>query len=143
MPELIFSNYTNYFSCRKTISCASDFKRYLFTLYHIISLPIFVLSRLFLHAFKAFPNFSFVCFQWKIIWYLRKVNKLRLRESAMELTLGPHVWGSRVLTVPLCWRICTILWMIFKKRLLIEALCRSLFTKYAHCKPLFPFQNNA
>ena len=34
------------FSCRKTISCASDLKRYLFTLYDIISLPISVLSRL-------------------------------------------------------------------------------------------------
>ena len=32
---------------------------------------------------------------------------------------------------------------LFKKDLFIEALCRPLFTKYAHCKPLFPFQNNA
>ena len=31
-------HYTNYFLCRKTISCTNDFERYLFTLYHIISL---------------------------------------------------------------------------------------------------------
>ena len=31
--------------------------------------------------------------------------------------------------------------MIFKTRLFIEALCKPLFTKHAHCKPLFPFQN--
>ena len=30
-----------------------------------------------------------------------------------------------------------------KKRLYIEVLYRPLFTKYALCKPLFPFQNNA
>ena len=28
-------HYTNYSSCRKTISCASDFERYSFTVYHI------------------------------------------------------------------------------------------------------------
>ena len=32
--------------------------------------------------------------------------------------------------------------MIFKKRLLIEALCRPTLTKNTHYKPLFPFQNN-
>ena len=42
-----------------------------------------------------------------------------------------------------CCRICGILRMIFKKRPFIEALCKLLFTKYAHCKPLLPFQNNA
>ena len=42
-----------------------------------------------------------------------------------------------------CYRICTILRMIFKKCQLIEVLCRpSLFTKYAPCKPLFPFQKS-
>ena len=29
----------------------------------------------FLHILKAFPNFSFVCFHWKITWHLGKVNK--------------------------------------------------------------------
>ena len=80
-------------------------------------------------------------------------RKLRLKESAVELTLSPCVWGSQVSTAPLiyflkqlinyCCRICTILCMIFKKCLFIEALCWSLLRKYAHCKPLFPFQNNA
>ena len=44
-----------YFSCRKTISCATDFKRYLFTLYHIIYLPISVLSRLHFIS-RSFPR---------------------------------------------------------------------------------------
>ena len=30
-----------------------------------------------------------------------------------------------------------------QKRQFIEALCGSFFTKYAHCKPFHPFQNNA
>ena len=29
-----------------------------------------------------------------------------------------------------------------QKCLFIEAICRPLFTKYAHPKPLYPFQNN-
>ena len=42
----IYMHFTNYFSCRKTVSCTSDFKIYSFTLYHIISLSISVLSQL-------------------------------------------------------------------------------------------------
>ena len=42
-----------------------------------------------------------------------------------------------------CCRVCTILWMIIKKCLSIEAFCGQLFMRYAHCKPLFPFQNTA
>ena len=100
----------------------------------------------FFHALKAFPNFSFVCFHWKLTWYLGKVNKKvkTERESHFE-----RVWGSRVSTFSLaysvqrsinyCCRICTNLCMVFKKCLFIELLCRPLLTKYAHCKPLFPF----
>ena len=87
-----------------------------------------------------------------LIWQ-SKQEMTRLRESEVELTLSPRVWGSRVsmpslshyLKQPInyCCRVCAILCMILKKRLFIEALCRVLFTKYAHCKPLFPFQNNA
>ena len=40
----IWLHYTNY--CRKSIPCASNFKRYLSVFYRIISLSIFVLSRL-------------------------------------------------------------------------------------------------
>ena len=47
------------FSCRKTISWASDFKRYLFTLYHIISLPISVLSRLRYVSWSSPPPWLF------------------------------------------------------------------------------------
>ena len=43
-----------YFSCRKIMSCASDIKRYLFSLYHIISLPISVLLVLFHEALLLF-----------------------------------------------------------------------------------------
>ena len=118
-------------------------------------------TRKFLHALKVFPNFSFVCFHWEITWHLGKVKmnikrereREREREPTIELTLSPRVWGSRVSTSPLvyslkqsinyCCRICTILCMIFEKRLFIEALWRPLVTKYALCKLLFPFQNNA
>ena len=41
--------YTNYFSCRKTISDVNDFKRYLFTLYQIISLLILPLEKFFFY----------------------------------------------------------------------------------------------
>ena len=61
-----------------------------------------------------------------------KQKKLRLRESAVELTLSPRVWGSWVSTSPLvyslkrpinyCCRICTTLCMTFKKCLFMEAL---------------------
>ena len=96
---------------------------------------------------------TFVCFHWKIAWHLGKeTKKLRLRASANELKLSPCVWGSRISTSPLvfslkrpinhCCRIYTILCRTLKKRLFIEALCRPLFTKYVHCKSLFPFQNN-
>ena len=111
----------------------------------------------FLQALKTFPNFSFASFHWKITWYLGKINKKvkteRVGWRRRELTLSPHVWGLRVSTCPLvyclkqpinyCCRIFTILCMIFKKHLFIVALCSPIFIKYAHCKPLFPFQNNA
>ena len=42
-----------------------------------------------------------------------------------------------------CCKICTILCIIFKKCLFIEALCIPLFTKFTHCKPLFLFKNSA
>ena len=83
----------------------------------------------------------------------RKKEIARLKELEVELTLSPRVWGSRFsmsslvysLKRPInfCCRICTILCMILKKRLFIEALCGPLLRKYAHFKPLFPFQNNA
>ena len=51
---------------QSTMSCANDFKRYLFTLCHIISLPFSVWSWLFLHALspiqdgsQEFPPISF------------------------------------------------------------------------------------
>ena len=118
----------------------------------MFSIRCFKSTRKFLHELKAFPNISFVCFHWKITWHLGKIKKkVKLRESAIELTR--RVWGSRVSASPVVYslkrpinyfcRICTTLCMIFKERLFIETLCRPLFTKYAHYKPLFQFQNNA
>ena len=99
------------------------------------------------HALKAFPNFSFVCFHWKITWHLGKVNKkliLRERERVSNcIDAQSSCLGSRILASPhvdslkwqinYCCRICTILCKILKKRLFIEMLRRSLFTKYSHC----------
>ena len=100
-----------------------------------------------LRHFLTFPLFVFI------------ENNLTSRQSKQEsqdwesqqFTLI-RVWGSRVSTFPIvyslkrpisyCCRICTILRMIFKISLFVEALYRPLFTKYAHCKPLFTFQNN-
>ena len=48
---------TNY--CRKAIPCASDSKRYFFILYHIISLSIFVLSRLLFISWSSPPSSLF------------------------------------------------------------------------------------
>ena len=48
---------TNY--CRKAIPCASESKRYLFILYHIISLSIFVLSRLLFISWSSPPSSLF------------------------------------------------------------------------------------
>ena len=101
-----------------------------------------------LRHFITFPLFAFI------------ENNLTSQQSKQESQDWESqqftlicVWGSRVWTSPIvyslkrpinyCCRICTILRMIFKKSLFVEALCRPLFTKYAHCKPLFAFQKNA
>ena len=100
----------------------------------------------FLHGLKASPNFSFFCFHWKLTRHLGKVNKKVKRVSNWidtqftSFNVPPCLLPKT--TDKLCCRICTIWCMIFKKLLFIEVLCRSLFTKYAHCKPLFPFQNS-
>ena len=79
-----------------------------------------------------------------MIQQLLKASKVHCGHSA----LSHCVWGSRVSTsllkrpINYCCRICTILCMVFKKRLFIAALCRPLFKKYPHCSPLFPFENN-
>ena len=115
--------------------------------------PSQMYDKMFLNALKVLSNFRL--FSLKNNLTSRQVNKKvkTKRRSATELTLSPRVWGSRVSTSPLvyslkrplkyCCRVCTILHMTFKKRLFIEGLCRPLFTKYAHFKILFVFQNNA
>ena len=88
-------------------------------------------------------------------------NNLNSWQSNRKLKLSVRSWidaqssclGFSSFTVPLiysvkrpinyCCIICTTVCIIFKKRLFIEALCRPLFRKHAHCKPLFPCQNNA
>ena len=129
-------HYINYFPCLKTISCPSDFKRYLFftLILFLCPFPFCVYIVVFCVDIVLFQEGLFLlqCFNWQEV-------------------LSPRVWGSRISTSSLftpwneqyCCRICAILYMIFKKRVFTEALCRPLFTKQAHCKPLFPFQNNA
>ena len=103
------------------------------------------------YTHKAIPNFS-VCFRYKIIWYLVKVNKKVETKRVSNLVefhclcLGfmsfniPLVYSLKRL-INYCFRICSILCMIFKKWLFLKALYRPLFRKYAHCKPLFQFYN--
>ena len=102
------------------------------------------------HALKAFPNFSFVLFSLKNNLTSRqskqKVNTERERERERVsncIDAQSSCLGSRILASPhvdslkwqinYCCRICTILCKILKKRLFIEMLRRSLFTKYSHC----------
>ena len=163
----VYTHYTNYFSCPKTISCSScisDFRRYLFTFF-ILFLCLFpfcldfVLSHealLFLHclieskSFQSYPNHIydlkwyilhcliyfgfFECLYMHLI-YQTKQEIARLRELEVELTFSPHVWGSRFSMSSFVYSL--------KRCQFIGALCRSFFTKYAYCKPLFPFQKNA
>ena len=110
---------------------------------------IYVLKWYILYCLIYFGFFE--CLYMHMIWQ-RKQARTRLKELEVELTLSP-VWGSRFSMSSLvyslkrlviyCCRISTILCMILKKRMFIEALCRPLFTKYAHFKPFFSFQNNA
>ena len=112
----------------------------------------------FLHALKKFFDFSFVCFHCKKTSHFGKVNKkVKTERSAIKLRLSPRVWDSQVSTssplphlpcyslkrpINYCCRTSPILCMIFKICMFIKTLCRTLFTKYAHYKPLFPFENN-
>ena len=111
---------------------------------------IYVLKWYILYCLICFGFFE--CLYMHLLWQ-RKQEITRMRELEVELTLSPRVWGSRFSVSSLvysvkrpinyCCRICTVLCTILKKRQFIEALWRPSFTKYAHCKPLFPFQNNA
>ena len=94
-------------------------------------------TRKILHALKAFPTFSLVCFQWKITSHIGNVNK-KVKTERVSNWIDAHCsclgFTSFNVSPPL---VCTILCMIFKKCLFIEALWKSSFTKYAHYKPLF------
>ena len=91
----------------------------------------------FLDALKTFFSFSFVCFQWKITWYLGKVNKkvktesqqLNWRSALLFMVQHPPLVTPLKRPIPYCCRICTILCMIIKRRLFIEMICKPLFTK--------------
>ena len=78
-------------------------------------------------------------------------RKLRLRESqqlnwrsALRFTSlnVPHCLLPKTTVKLLLYNLHHLI-MIFEICLFIEAPWRPLFTKYALCKPLFPFQNNA
>ena len=108
----------------------------------------------FTHFLRYLLTFFSVCFHCKICWSLGKVNntvkteRVNIWIDAQSLCMGltdcnaPLVYFLKRL-MNYCCRICTILCIIFKKLLLIEALCRLLFTKGAHCKPVLSFQSNA
>ena len=64
-------HFTNYFWCRKTVSCTSDFKRYLFTLYHIISLSISLLPQLRFISWSSPPP---LLFNWPRVQLYIKVH---------------------------------------------------------------------
>ena len=56
-----------------------------------------------LRALKGFPNFLFVCFHWKIIWYLCKVNKRVKNERVSNWTdVQSSCWGCTSFNVPPC-----------------------------------------
>ena len=48
-------------------------------------------TRKILHTLKAFRNFSFFCFHWKITWHLGKVNKKVNTETVRNWT-DTRVW---------------------------------------------------
>ena len=122
-------HYTNYFSCCKTISCASEFERYLFTVYHIISLFALFHEALLLKLSSNLREKSFTHFS----------NFLTI---LLFVFIEKYLIYSLKRPINYCCRISAILCNSKNVRS-IEALCRPLFTKYTHCKPLFPFQNNA
>ena len=71
--------YILLFSIRKTTSCASDFKRYLFTLHQIIYFPISVLSR---HRFISWSSPPPLLFNWpRVRLYLNVLQRLKQRHD--------------------------------------------------------------
>ena len=71
--------YILLFSIRKTTSCASDFKRYLFTLHQIIYFPISVLSR---HRFISWSCPPPLLYNWpRVRLYLNVLQRLKQRHD--------------------------------------------------------------
>ena len=126
---------------------------YYFVLFHkalLLKLSSNICEKSFRYLRHFLPFFFFVYFHWKITCQLGKVNK-KVKTESQQLNWRSIfvLWVSTSLFVyslkrPIsyCCRISTILCMIFEKRLFIKVRCRPWFTKYAHDKPLFPFQNN-
>ena len=120
----------------------------------VICYPFLKPTRKFLHEIKAFPNFSFACFHWKITWHLRKVNKKVKGERVSNwIDAQSSCLGFTSFNLSLCLLSKTtdklLLYNLYhfmygiQKRLFIEAHFGPFFTKYAHCKPLFLSQNIA
>ena len=139
------------FHCLIDLVCSYIWKFPIISMFwsDMLSIAWYILDLLNVYRCICFGRYS-----EKITWYLGKVYKKAKTErvgngiDAQSFCLRftsfnlPLLYSLKPLIIYCC-RICTILCMIFKKRLFIEALCRPLFTKYAHCKPVFPFQNNA
>ena len=60
-------------------------------------------TRKFIDALKAFFNFSFVCFHWKITWHLGKVNKkFKTWRVSNWIDAQPSCLGCASFNVPPC-----------------------------------------
>ena len=60
-------------------------------------------TRKFLHALKAFRNFSFFCFPWKITWHLDKVNnKVKSERVRNWIDAQSSCLGFTSFNVPSC-----------------------------------------
>ena len=91
--HLMFCTYIFYWNtnknyCHKTIPCVSDFKRYLFILYHIISSSIFVLSQLcFICWSSPFP----LLFNWLRV-QLSKISQSKIHFEIIYYPLLNIFW---------------------------------------------------
>ena len=97
--------------------------------------------------------YTYICY-WNTLRYKYFIqitfHVVKQSHALGKLTNISHLPSQIYANIPsrtkfsfVCKRTYTIIYMIIKKRLFVKSLGRPLFTKYAHCKPLFPFHNNA
>ena len=103
---------------------------------------------------RHFLTFLLFVFILKITWHLGKVNKKGKTERVSNLIEAqlscfgftsfkvPHVYSLKQPIIIVVEFVPFYLWYS-KNVCFIEALCTPLLMEYAHCKPFFPFQDNA